>query len=119
MILIICTILIFSVYAILLLYYRYYWNQLPLFTPQPDKAQKNSSTFVSVIIAARNEEHNIVACLHSIIDQDYPTELFEVIVVDDFSEDQTADVVNSIHGKNIRLISLKEQVGDTRIRSYK
>jgi len=119
MILIICTILIFSVYAILLLYYRYYWNQLPIFKPQPDKAEKNSSTFVSVIIAARNEEHNIVACLHSIIDQDYPTELFEVIVVDDFSEDQTADVINSIRGKNIRLISLKEQLGDTRTRSYK
>jgi cellulose synthase/poly-beta-1,6-N-acetylglucosamine synthase-like glycosyltransferase len=46
---------------------------------------------VSVIIAARNERENIRACLDSIFGNDYP--LFEVVVVDDASDDGTAEIV--------------------------
>ena len=45
---------------------------------------------VSVIIAAKNEEQNIKACLASIIKQDYPN--FEIILVDDHSTDETIAV---------------------------
>jgi len=48
---------------------------------------------VSIIIAARNEEKNIPQLLTSLMNQTYPKELFEVIVVDDDSSDRTAEVV--------------------------
>ncbi len=46
---------------------------------------------VSVLIPARNEEHNIARCLRSLLRQDYP--YLEVLVLDDDSEDRTAAVV--------------------------
>jgi cellulose synthase/poly-beta-1,6-N-acetylglucosamine synthase-like glycosyltransferase len=45
--------------------------------------------FVSVVVAARNEERNIRNCLESILGQDYPADRFEVIVSDDHSTDRT------------------------------
>lgn len=50
---------------------------------------------VSVVIAARNEEARIVDCLRSVLAQDYPRRLYEVIVVDDGSSDRTAEVARS------------------------
>lgn len=44
---------------------------------------------ISVIIPTYNEESCIVACLESIFSQDYPKECLEVIIVDDFSSDNT------------------------------
>lgn len=48
---------------------------------------------VSVIVPARNEENHIVACLESLLQQTYPNELYEIIVVDDHSTDRTAEIV--------------------------
>ena len=47
--------------------------------------------FVSVLVPARNEAARIPACVHSLIAQDYPS--YEVLVLDDHSEDNTANVV--------------------------
>ena len=47
---------------------------------------------VSVIICARNEESNIQPFLQSVLTQDYPR--FEVIVVNDGSEDQTQTIID-------------------------
>jgi glycosyltransferase involved in cell wall biosynthesis len=47
---------------------------------------------VSVVIPAYNYERYIVEALDSVILQDYPLELFDVIVVDDSSTDDTAAV---------------------------
>ena len=49
--------------------------------------------FVSVVIAARDEAERIERCLDAILESDYPAERFEVIVVDDFSRDATAERV--------------------------
>ncbi len=46
--------------------------------------------FVSILIAARNEQESIGHCLKSLIHQDYPTDKFEILVGDDHSEDETA-----------------------------
>ena len=45
---------------------------------------------VSVIVPARNEERNICACVSSLLRQDYPD--FEVIAVNDHSEDGTGEI---------------------------
>ena len=50
---------------------------------------------ISVIVAARNEETNIGRCLQSLVQQNYPSGLFEVIIVDDGSTDGTAAIIRN------------------------
>lgn len=114
---IIITILLFLIYACLIIYYRQSWLQIPIGNGQW-AVGKEFSTLVSVIIPARNEAENIGACLNSIVNQTYPQLLFEVIVVDDFSTDRTAEIVNSFAGKNVSLVSLKDFAKEE-LNSYK
>lgn len=46
-------------------------------------------TFVSVVIACRNEQKNLPSVLNSIAIQNYPKHLYEIIIVDDKSTDKT------------------------------
>ncbi len=48
---------------------------------------------VSVVIPAYNAEKTITQCLQALAEQSYPTESYEVIVVDDGSTDGTAGLV--------------------------
>lgn len=104
----------FIIYAGLIIYYRYCWQQIPTYS----LPHKKPITKVTIIIPARNEAQNIGQCLQSIIQQTYPAELFEVIVVDDHSTDNTAGVVESFAKQAIQCISLKEYVTDN-LNSYK
>ncbi len=56
---------------------------------------------VSVLVPARNEEHNIEACVTSLLEQDYPD--FEVIVLDDHSTDTTLSMLARLAGNDSRL----------------
>jgi glycosyltransferase involved in cell wall biosynthesis len=49
--------------------------------------------FVTVVIPCRNEEKHIGRCLESILDNDYPNERMEILLVDGMSEDQTREIV--------------------------
>ncbi|CAG0975906.1 partial Beta-monoglucosyldiacylglycerol synthase, partial [Anaerolineae bacterium] len=49
--------------------------------------------FVSVVVAARNEEHNIGRCLESMSRLTWPRDQLEVIIVNDRSEDATPAIV--------------------------
>ena len=49
----------------------------------------------SVLIAARNEEKNIGKLLKSLYNQTFSKELFEVIIIDDHSEDETISIVEN------------------------
>lgn len=56
---------------------------------------------VSVIIPARNEEKNIANCLLSLLNQDYDN--YEVLVLDDNSEDQTWSILKRFQKKSNRI----------------
>ena len=56
---------------------------------------------VSVLVPARNEEHNIEACVTSLLEQDYPD--FEVIVLDDHSTDTTLSMLARLASEDSRL----------------
>lgn len=58
--------------------------------------QTFSTPFVSVIVAARNEEEVIESTLDSLLSQDYPKDRFEIIVVDDRSEDRTEEIIKRL-----------------------
>jgi hypothetical protein len=51
---------------------------------------------LSVVVACRNEEAAIRTALSSLLAQDYPRELFEVIAVDDRSEDATGAILREL-----------------------
>ncbi len=47
---------------------------------------------VSVVVPVRNEEGHIAACLQSLMEQSYPAECYEVIVVDGRSSDRSREI---------------------------
>ncbi|MEJ2593657.1 MAG: glycosyltransferase [bacterium] len=55
---------------------------------------------VSVIIAVRNEERNIIPLLESLHKQSYARHLIEVIIVDDHSEDNTRQLIGQFRKQN-------------------
>ncbi len=75
----------------------------------------------SVIIPARNEADNIESCITDILSQNYPAHLFEIIVVDDYSEDETAQIVLKIatQHNNVRLLQLKDFTNNENLVAYK
>lgn len=56
--------------------------------------ENNENPSVSVIVAARNEEKNIERLLESLVNQTHSGSNYEVIIVDDQSEDGTPNLVN-------------------------
>ncbi len=56
---------------------------------------------LSVVVAARNEEYGVKQALTSLLDLDYPD--YEVIFVDDRSDDRTGDIADRLSAGNDRL----------------
>lgn len=75
----------------------------------------------TVIIPARNEEEQIEKCLKTVLAQNYPPHLFEVIVADDYSADNTAGIVKSLQKQfsNLRLLQLEKVLPHKQLNSYK
>lgn len=71
---------------------------------------------VSVILCAHNESYNLSQYLQAVLTQDYP--LYEVIVVDDGSEDATRDIIEGYMNSDPRLhmtfVPLGARVGSTK-----
>lgn len=63
--------------------------------------------FVAIIIPTLNEEKFITECLNSVVNQTYPLERMDVIVVDGGSKDETHSIVEKFHIRyeNIRLLN--------------
>ena len=74
---------------------------------------KNNIVKVSVLIAARNEEKNIDKLLQSLYNQNFPKEFYEVIIVDDNSEDNTKkiieDFINNHKDINIKVLNAESE----------
>lgn len=100
---------LFILYSILIIYFWLSWQSIKDFIP----SSTPSRTRISVVIPARNEEKTIGTLLNALQQQTYPKELTEIIVVDDHSEDRTAEIVNQFNF--VKLIRLQED----NINSYK
>lgn len=55
--------------------------------------RENYEPKASIIVAAKDEEENILECLQSLSEIDYPKEKLEIILVDDFSSDKTGIII--------------------------
>jgi chlorobactene glucosyltransferase len=80
------------------------WNLFILRKKKIPKIADDKLPFVSVLIPARNEEFNIKNVLSSILEQDYPD--YEVIVLNDSSEDKTGDIIDALKKVYPRLKSI-------------
>jgi cellulose synthase/poly-beta-1,6-N-acetylglucosamine synthase-like glycosyltransferase len=69
-------------------------DEIPLRADQYPSPAGDSLPRISVIIAAKDEEDNIERAVRSMLKQDYPN--FELIVVNDRSEDRTAEILEDI-----------------------
>jgi cellulose synthase/poly-beta-1,6-N-acetylglucosamine synthase-like glycosyltransferase len=100
------SILLLLAYTLLFRYYAKGWNrQVTIGNSTP-----GITAFTSVIIAARNEEQNIPALLLSLEAQDLPKNLFEIIIVDDHSSDNTRELIMNAGIANIKLVCQDEGV---------
>lgn len=105
-------------YGLLMLWYRYGWRHLSTFSATD--IPLSGRTKVSVIIPARNEEKHILSCLEAVSLQSYPKHLLEIIVVNDYSADRTAELVTHFPASNVRLINLADYLGENPpLNSYK
>ncbi len=77
------------------------WSKEPRLEAHSYPGPPVPTPLLTVIIPARNEEKTISRCLESVLEQDYPR--LEVIVVDDRSEDRTAEVVEAYCRKDPRV----------------
>jgi len=83
--------------------FYFYARYLSGILRQNQRAKKNKISSneakppVSIIIAAKNEENNLLRFLPQILEQNYPE--FEVIVIDDASTDNTAVVFEQFKAK--------------------
>lgn len=104
-------------YVILMVLYRAGWQRQDVFIWSPGYQPK---TKISVIVPARNEETHIGACIESLLAQDYPVDLLEIIVVDDHSTDATAKITQSFATANLHYIDLqKHKDAGAKVVAYK
>ena len=110
-------------YAIVLMAYRFWFGKMGVFQlNQIEQVRpEQSATQFTVIIPARNEAANIKACVDSILNQDYPAAAFELIVIDDFSEDDTAFIVHALSQQypQLRLLKLADHCKEGETLAYK
>jgi glycosyltransferase involved in cell wall biosynthesis len=83
------TLTVLFVYVCLILRLKVHWKKYRKFSP----SSYEPSSPVSVVIAFRNEVIRLEGLLTSLASQHYPENLFEVVLVDDFSDDGSDLVV--------------------------
>lgn len=89
------TVVLFILFLVLI------WNMIILRRRKLPVIEERKLPFVSVLIPARNEELNIENILESLLNQNYPN--YEVIVLNDHSEDNTGKIIADIKEKYPRL----------------
>lgn len=96
-------------YVALIATYIYGWLAIDSHPPKQVMPHNNTytpQTGICVIVPARNEATHIATCLQSIIAQQYPKHLLEIIAIDDHSTDQTAHIIAQF--SQVKLLRLSE-----------
>ena len=94
------------VYVLVILTFIKGWFNIKRFTPA---RSLRLTTKVSIIVAARNEEKNVRKTIEDLLMQTYDQALTEIIIIDDHSTDDTAQIIASYEPQGVRLIKLNEE----------
>lgn len=113
MILITVTCLLLVAYSLLIAFITIGWWRLKNFVSSGSVLQ----TKISVVVAVRNEEENIQSLFNSLLSQDYSSQLYEIIVIDDHSDDNTAQNAKQFlarheSAQNLRFLILPAEHGE-------
>lgn len=97
------SILAFGIFCLLLSIYAIYLilatkHKKRKLRKKPQIINEDYKPFVTVMIPAHNEENVITETVNNILGIDYPN--FEVIVIDDRSEDNTAEVIKKLEAEH-------------------
>jgi len=68
---------------------------------------------ITVLIAAYNEAGHIETTVRNKLEQDYPSDKLDIIVISDESDDGTDDIVAGIGDPRVRLIRQVPRAGKT------
>lgn len=81
------------VYSGMVFFFSWLWSRLSpqLFVSKADKREENK--LLSVVVVFRNEASNLPRLIADFIQQDLPQKYWEILWVDDFSEDESLDIV--------------------------
>lgn len=94
-------------YAVQFIKAYWFWNKIPTNAEANEPTELHS---FSIVVPARNEANNVLSLLSSLTAIDYPKDKFEILLVDDFSEDDTVKVAKEYAAQfpehNINIISL-------------
>ena len=97
-----CIALIILLYALQISKYRIGWDRIrpvsqQVFTPK-----------VSVIIAMRNEEKEVIRLIACLKKQIYPTDNLEFVLVNDHSSDATLDLLEKSNLHNLQIVNMPD-----------
>jgi cellulose synthase/poly-beta-1,6-N-acetylglucosamine synthase-like glycosyltransferase len=109
-ILVVILLLYFLVYFIYIFFLFIFFERLKPYIANPSLTDY---PLVSILVAARNEEGNILECLRALASMNYPEDKFEVLIGNDRSEDNTKLITLEFirSHKNFKLIDITENVG--------
>ncbi|MBI4648844.1 MAG: glycosyltransferase [Bacteroidia bacterium] len=98
------SIILTAIYCTIIISFTIGWFRIKKF----NALKPSGSTFVSVLIAVRNEENNVQNLLNCLLVQDYNHEKYEIIFIDDHSTDNTVALIGGElnHNQNISLLEL-------------
>ncbi len=98
--------LLLFLYTRMFFFYTKSWKEIKL------PSEKNNLDYISVIVACRNEEKNISNLIEDVKSQCFDENRFEMIVVNDHSEDGTLKILNykSEKWNNLRIINLDNKI---------
>ena len=99
-----------AIYLAMVFYFFIGWLRIKK-APEKTSGADDRLPFVSVLIPVRNEEEHIKACLESVFKQQYPAHLFEVIVIDDYSTDNTLSFAREFNQRNLLVLDLQQYLG--------
>jgi len=99
-------VVITGLYSAMIIYAISGWKKLKV------EEEKEPWLGVSILIAARNEAGNIQTVIRDIFNQNYAKKLFELIVIDDHSEDETLSIAESLKAEFSNLKVLKIEDGE-------
>jgi len=74
-----------------------------------DDEREQKAAMISIIVAMKNEGQKVRACLESLVNQNYPKERLEIVVVDDGSTDETSQILAEYQSRYAFLKAIRHQ----------
>ena len=101
-------------YSLFTIYFTVGLHRLKIFN------RKKYLPTISIVVAVRNEESNLQLLLNSLVEQDYPKEKMEIIIVSDRSTDSSWQIINDFSNLYpfVKGIQLEEKTDDMTPKKY-